>query len=266
MHRIRDENQDISDELRDEKQKTIDELRDENRRAGEGLADVLSAKVAAADYPCLGARSVFHRGRAMVRVYDTLAGPQTAALLLADLAAFAEQVDPAAGLASFVATFRGPDIADEEHFERLLWTQLQAVADLDGTPWSQGVSSNPSDDHFAFSAGGTAFFIVGLHPRASRVARRSEVPVLVFNLHEQFEEMRASGRYPRMRDTIRRRDIRLQGSINPMLADHGEISEARQYSGRAVGPGWFAPFVRGAEPGPDVPAGSADSRGGACPR
>ena len=64
----------------------------------------------------------------------------------------------------------------------------------------------------------------------------------MFNLHEQFEALRASGRYPRMRDKIRERDRALQGTINPMVADHGETSEARQYAGRVVPPGWRAPF------------------------
>ena len=77
---------------------------------------------------------------------------------------------------------------------------------------------------------------------ASRVARRATTPTLVFNLHEQFEALRASGQFSRMRDRIRERDERLQGTINPMVADHGEHSEARQYSGRQVGPGWRAPF------------------------
>ena len=66
-------------------------------------------------------------------------------------------------------------------------------------------------------------------------------PTLVFNLHAQFEELRASGSFTRMRDKIRERDRQLQGRINPMVADHGQDSEARQYSGRQVGPGWQAP-------------------------
>ena len=41
---------------------------------------------------------------------------------------------------------------------------------------------------------------------------------------------------------IRERDLHLQGTVNPMVADHGQDSEARQYSGRQVGPGWAAPF------------------------
>ena len=38
------------------------------------------------------------------------------------------------------------------------------------------------------------------------------------------------------------RDEAIAGSRNPMLARHGEASEARQYSGRAVDPDWRCPF------------------------
>ena len=94
------------------------------------------------------------------------------------------------------------------------------------------MGSDPNDPHFAFSAGGTAYFIVGLHPAASRVARRAPLPTLVFNPHDQFEELRAEGRFDGMRTTIRRRDEDLQGFVNPMVADHGDSTEALQYSGR----------------------------------
>jgi len=49
------------------------------------------------DYPCVGARSVFRRGRATVRVYDRLADPQAVPLLLGDLQEFASRVDAAGG-------------------------------------------------------------------------------------------------------------------------------------------------------------------------
>ena len=39
--------------------------------------------------------------------------------------------------------------------------------------------------------------------------------------------------------------MQLQGSINPMLSDFGEATEARQYSGRAVEDDWRAPFAAG---------------------
>ncbi len=206
------------------------------------LADTIVEMIGHQDYPCLGAQSVFRRDRATVRVYDELDAPATAPLLLVDLKQFSSTVDPDAGFASFIAIFRGPRITDERHFERLLWSQLGLLHAADQEPWSDQVSSDPDDEHFAFSVAGTPYFIVGLHPMASRDARRTAVPTLVFNLHEQFEALRATGQFARMRDRIRERDQRLQGTINPMVADHGEHSEARQYSGRQVGPEWRAPF------------------------
>lgn len=206
------------------------------------LVDSLLAMVNHEDYPCLGARSVVRRERATIRVYAELGSPASAAELLGDLRAFAEQADLDGGFTSFVAMFRGPRVVDEAHFERLLWAHLRQVHAQDEQPWAPGVSGDPADAHFAFSVAGTAYFVVGLHPRASRDARRTAVPTLVFNLHEQFERLRESGAYPRMRDRIRDRDEQLQGTVNPMVGDHGESSEARQYSGRAVEPAWRAPF------------------------
>ena len=59
----------------------------------------------------------------------------------------------------------------------------------------------------------------------------------------QYERLREQGRYERMRETILQRDRDLAGDINPMLSRHGEASEARQYSGRAVeDEDWKPPF------------------------
>ena len=82
----------------------------------------------------------------------------------------------------------------------------------------------------------------------SRKSRRFEAPTLIFNRHAQFEALRQEGRYETLRDRIRRRDIQLQGAINPMLKDHGEASEAIQYSGRAVEGDWRCPFAHAQEP------------------
>ena len=206
------------------------------------LVASLTDMVAHDEFPCLGARSVFRRENATVHVYDELAAEPATANLLGDLTRFAETVDPDAGFASFVAIFRGPSLPDERAFERLLWKQLRMLDAHDAAGWNDEVSSDPVDEHFAFSVAGTAFFVVGLHPGASRDARRTVSPTLVFNLHEQFEALRASGKYARLRDVIRERDAALQGTINPMVSDHGNSSEARQYSGRAVESDWVAPF------------------------
>ena len=220
-----------------------------SRLAGEqgrdSSADDVTAAVEAMvlhpDYPCLGARSVFNRDRATVVVLDELATPESTSALVEALTAFAATTDRSAGFASLVAVFRGASTTDEAQFERRLWQQLGLLHEADDAEWNPDVSPDPADPHFAFSLAGTAYFVVGLHPAASRIARRTPLPTLVFNLHEQFEELRQSERFERMRDTIRRRDQALQGSVNPMVADHGRSSEARQYSGRLVPEGWTAP-------------------------
>ena len=84
----------------------------------------------------------------------------------------------------------------------------------------------------------------------------------MFNLHEQFEALRASGTFLRMRDRIRARDAALQGQRNPMASDHGSVSEARQYAGRRVEQQWRAPFQvdpgrLGPGTGPGDPGGTA---------
>ena len=197
------------------------------------------------DYPCLGARSVFNTERATVEVLDELATAGATQVLLDRLPHFVEGTHLTEGFASFVAVFRGPVVESEDEFEQLLWRQLEQLHAADDLPWNDQVSADPDNPHFAFSVRGTAFFVVGMHPNASRIARRAPLPTLVFNLHEQFEELRASERYLRMRDTIRRRDSELQGSVNPMVRDHGVQSEARQYSGRAVPVDWEPPAALG---------------------
>ena len=219
------------------------------------VVEAIESMVMHPDYPCLGAHSVFRQQNASVHVFDDLEDEGTPSELVVRLSEFADSVDADQGFASFVALFQQPSIRDERHFERVLWQLLQRLHDADPQPWADGISPDPEDPHFAFSVGGTGFFVVGLHPQASRIARRAPLPTLVFNLHEQFEDLRASGKYPRMRDTIRRRDTAVQGTVNPMVNDHGDASEAVQYSGRAVGEEWQAPF----NPHSSTPEEPADS-------
>ncbi|MEJ7811192.1 MAG: guanitoxin biosynthesis heme-dependent pre-guanitoxin N-hydroxylase GntA [Gemmatimonadaceae bacterium] len=110
--------------------------------------------------------------------------------------------------------------------------------------WDPAVSADPADPHFAFSFAGCAMFVIGLHPGSSRLARRFRWPALVFSPRAQFERLRAEGRFERLRAAVREREIVLQGSLNPNLADFGDRSEARQYSGRETEPEWHCPFHR----------------------
>ncbi len=207
---------------------------------------VLFETIADPSFPCVGAKSALARGTLKVIACHRLDSGWDDLIIHRELLDWAHEYrcDPT-GLRSLAVTFLGPDELDETRFEELMWQRIQSFADKDawlGQPYDHRVSADPSDAHFSLSFGGEAFFVVGLHPNASRPARRFPSPTLVFNLHDQFERLRDEGRYDRMRETILHRDVALAGDINPMLARHGEASEAAQYSGRRVGPEWRCPF------------------------
>ena len=206
----------------------------------------LLERVAAKDFPCVGAKSALARGTLEVLVCHSLTSAWDDVRIHSELLEWARnwRNDPS-GLRSLAVVFEGPDNLSEAEFEALMWERIQSLTDKDawrGQPYDHRVSADPDDPHFSLSFGGEAFFVVGLHPRASRPARRFPRPTMVFNLHEQFENLRDEGRYERMREKIIERDVALAGAPNPMLARHGETSEARQYSGRAVGENWRCPF------------------------
>lgn len=208
-------------------------------------------------FPCVGAKAALNKGTLSIHHAADLTSAWDDLPIHDALTGFAADYQADPGLfRSFAVVFDGPDGLSEDRFERALWDRVQSLSDKDswkGHAADERVSSDPDDPHFSLSFGGEAFFVVGLHPNASRPARRFERPVLVFNLHDQFEELRRSGRYEKLRSAILARDEALAGSINPMLARHGSVSEARQYSGRAVGEDWRCPFSGRAEDSEPVP-------------
>ncbi|KQZ73264.1 hypothetical protein ASE06_12745 [Sphingopyxis sp. Root214] len=197
-------------------------------------------------FPCVGAKSALAKGQIRIVVGRDMRSAWD------DLRIYPNLLDLAWTYASEPSLFHSLAVVfeedsglDEEGFERCLWERLESLTqkdDFHGQMADPRVSADPGDPHFSLSFGGEAFFVVGLHPRASRPARRFERPALIFNLHDQFEQLRASGVYDKMRSTILARDVALAGDVNPMLARHGTMSEARQYSGRAVGSDWVCPF------------------------
>jgi FPC/CPF motif-containing protein YcgG len=205
------------------------------------------AYVGDAAFPCLAGKGVLRSDGFRLHVYGSLGSIRSAARVGRDLAAFVAEV-PAdfAGLQSFVAVFPYHAPTDEREFERRLWKQLQRLHERDAPDagWDPSVSDDPEDPHFSFSFGGRAMFVVGVHARSSRLARRFRWPALIFNPHAQFERLRADGRFAPLRAAVREREIALQGTLNPNLADIGHQTEARQYSGRAVDDRWRCPFHR----------------------
>ena len=196
-------------------------------------------------FSCVGAKSAIQQGGYRFGHYEELASTEATAGLARDLFHFLQEQPLLDGeFTTFVATFSNPIIHSEEQFEKLLWQQLQQLYEVDVPlhAWDPQVSDDPDNPHFAFSFAAHSFFVVGLHPVASRYTRRFAWPTLVFNLHEQFEKLREEGRFQRMQEVIRSRETALQGSINENLSDYGSKSDARQYSGRPVSDDWECPF------------------------
>jgi FPC/CPF motif-containing protein YcgG len=199
------------------------------------------------DFPCVGAKSALAKGTLDVIIARDIRSNWDDRRIYDGITRIVENYrEDRALFQSFAVIFEGPVTLDEKTFENFLWARAESLTNKDtwlGSSRDSRVSNDPDDPHFSLSFGEEAFFIVGLHPNASRPARRFERPVLVFNLHDQFEQLREQGRYERMRAKIIERDVALAGSVNPMLARHGTISEARQYSGRNVAESeWKCPF------------------------
>ncbi|MGB7409344.1 MAG: guanitoxin biosynthesis heme-dependent pre-guanitoxin N-hydroxylase GntA [Pontixanthobacter sp.] len=211
------------------------------------LGQMLRDWIAEDGFPCVGAKSALARNTLEIVVASRIDSGWDDLRIHRKLLDWSRKSreDPEK-LRSLAIVFAGPEQMDEPAFEDSMWQRIQSLADKDhwaGQPYDADVSPNPNDPHFSLSFGGEAYFVVGLHPGASRPARRFAYPTMIFNLHEQFERLREKGRYERMREAILDRDVALAGSLNPMLARHGESSEARQYSGRVVDADWKAPFA-----------------------
>ncbi|THF85221.1 YqcI/YcgG family protein [Deinococcus sp. KSM4-11] len=220
----------------------------------------LHRKILAPDFSCLAARATVNTSAYALACYGALGSKPASLDLARDLAQFcADQDAMTSGFTSMIAVFRGSPPPDELSFETQLWAQLRALHALDPHPYSAEVKADPTDPNFGFSFNGRGFFVIGLHPHSSRVARSFAYPALVFNAHRQFRHLRETGRFMPLQHAIRRRELLLQGSLNPNLANYGEASEARQYSGRPVEPDWVAPFPE--LPPARCPFGHGDKEG-----
>ena len=206
-------------------------------------------------FSCLVGKGVVHQKAHVVRAYAPLGTRAASRALAADLSRFGEGTHDRLKLRAVVAVFPRHAPRTELAFEKRLWAQLQRLHEYDdpGAPWDPSVSDDGDDPMFSFSFGGHAYFIVGLHANSSRISRSFRWPALVFNPHAQFGRLRGEGRFKRIQTAIREREIAVQGTLNPNLADFGERSEARQEAGRAGEENWGCPFHRTNGPAPELP-------------
>jgi FPC/CPF motif-containing protein YcgG len=189
------------------------------------LARNFIATVQAPQFPCVGAKSALAKGQMDIIVARDVRSAWDDMRISPALGETVRKYrEDRAIFRTLIVLFEAPALLSEEEFEAHLWARAQSLSDKD--EW-------------------LGFFVVGLHPNASRPARKFESPAMVFNLHDQFEVLRDQQRYDKLRSSILARDLEYAGSMNPMLARHGESSEARQYSGRVVEESWKCPFKRG---------------------
>lgn len=209
-------------------------------RAARALGDFIADDA----FPCVGAKAALSQDNLEVVCADDLCSDCCDHDITRRLQSFAGSATRDAVFLSLAVVFERTPLLTESDFEAALWRRLQAFHDIDAClhQWDPEVSNDPRSPDFSMSVGGRAFYVIGLHPGASRPARRFNYAALVFNLHSQFERLREDGRYDKMKQAIEERDIALCGSSNPMLARHGVKSEAPQYSGRIVDGDWTCPF------------------------
>ena len=196
-------------------------------------------------YPCVGAKSVINTGGYRLGWYGRMGSPEATAGLSRDLFQFVQD-QPTLGpkFTSFFTMFQTPNPSNEKHFERLLWRQLQSLHDLDAQfhDWDPGVSADCAHGDFAFSFARRGYFIVGMHAGSTRPDRRFTYPTLVWNAQFMFDGLRAAGQFETFQGKIRGRTQALELTLNPNLANYGEASAARQYSGRHVEHDWVCPL------------------------
>jgi hypothetical protein len=181
----------------------------------------------------VGGKAVVGKKRYRINVYSDITNDTDIKKMYEDLCGFSDElpVDIDNYLASFIAVFKDVVANDEEEFNEKLWKLLQALNDIDTVPWNKDVSSDVHDDNFSYSLGGTAFFVIGMHPKASRISRRFPYFTVVFNKRDSFSILRQKGLFEGFQEKTRNNDIRIQGNINCNLANFGDSSEALQYSG-----------------------------------
>ena len=197
------------------------------------------------DFPCVAARAAASRQQLEIMVASDMASAKQDNIILEFIYDFVEKCRQASpGFNSAVVIFANPVILNESGFDVLLWQRLQSLANLDAQlyPYDKRVAADPASAEFSFSIKEEAFFIIGLHPNSSRSSRQFCYPTLVFNPHAQFQQMKLTGQYERMKNIIRKRDIALSGSVNPMLRDFGDASEVYQYSGIQYNQQWQCPL------------------------
>lgn len=218
-----------------------------------GLLQDIRHLIMKPNYPCVAAVSSFLKHDFMSGNYKDFGSGQCAAQLASDLLKFkTEQRRLKSPFYSFWAVFENDEVASEDEYEKKMWNELSAVHEFEiknaglqsseQLPWDPKFSRNPKDKNFCFCLGGDAYFVVGMHPQSSRLSRRFPYPVIIFNLYEQFDDLMKKNTFAPMVQLNRQRELKFEGSVNPMVEKHGQSWESIQFSGKNNDDQWGCPF------------------------
>ena len=205
-----------------------------------------SAFLGKKEFPCVAAKAALSRNHIHCMVAMHMACPAQDEIILQFLYSFVDKYRTSEdSYHSAAVIFKEPVAMNEKSFDSLIWQRLNSLSSLDKRTYAHDhrVDSDPGSSHFSFSLKEEAFFILGLHPGSSRRSRQFKYPALIFNPHAEFEKLRKTNRYTKMKEVVRKRDVEYSGSINPMLADFGEASEVYQYSGLQYDADWICPLL-----------------------
>lgn len=197
------------------------------------------------DFPCIAAKAALTKQHIKCLIADHIGCPKNDRAIVKFMYDFIDHYRSSKNFYHSAAIiFKEPSFTTEEIFDKLLWQRLQALADIDADKYAydKRVNADPSSPDFSFSLKEEAFYIIGLHPASSRAARQFKYPTMVFNPHAQFQQLKQTVKYEVMKKIVRKRDIKFSGSVNPMLRDYGELSEALQYSGQQYQSTWKCPL------------------------
>lgn len=196
-------------------------------------------------YPCVAAKAAVAKQQLSIMVAGHMACPKDDKDILSFIYDFTDTYRKSDKLFhSVVIIFPETEVYNEQMYDQFFWSRLQALSDKDAElyDYDNRVDPDPESENFSFSLKGEAFFVIGLHPASGRDARRFKYPAIVFNPHAQFEKLREAGQYEKMKNIVRKKDVALSGSINPMLQDFGDASEIYQYTGRQLSKNWKCPL------------------------
>lgn len=220
------------------------ELNPEIPNAGKTVEEIRNF-VLQKNYPCIAAIKSVKADEFIVGHYKDFGSGKYWRELRADLENFIlEQEKTNSTYLTFWAVYSGKSQFSEQDFENRLWNELSHLSSAEQREkdWTTLTTSDPQNPGFCLSLNGKSFFVVGLHPQSSRIGRKFSSPALVFNVIEQFENLEREGNYEPMKQLNRKRDVQLQGSVNPMVEKHGDKWEAIQFSGQQNPDNWKCPF------------------------